>query len=164
MMKKVLIIMLFILTFLIASCTGKTIEERSFTYYDLTYGKFYIEVDQLIIDELDDIITLTMKYIASQAHTFSLDTLDYGKAGMMSAKIRYLENYLYSSDDVATLSEGGEVTFEINEKVFRNVQFSVSPFDEPMIIHTYPQGDYVICLYVDGSLLIETDLFININL
>ncbi len=163
-MKKTLIIILFLLTFLLSSCSGKMIEERSFTYYDLTYGKFYLEVDQLTINDLSDIITLTMKYTASQAHTFTLDTLDYGKAGMMSAEVRYLENVLYSSDDVRAINEGGKITFDINEKVFRNVQFSPTPFDDEIYATMYPNGDYVIWLYVDESFLIETDLVISVNL
>lgn len=164
MMKKGYMIIMVLWIFMLVSCTGKSIEERSFTYYDTTYGKFYLEVDSLLIDDLHDIITLTMKYTASQEHTFTLDTMDYGKAGMMHAELTYLDKNLYSSDDLPWITEGGSVTFEINEKVYRHVTFSMIPFDDTEIITAFPNGQYVLWLYVDESLSIETDIVIIIEI
>jgi hypothetical protein len=145
------------------SCSGQKIEERSFTYYDPIYGKFYLEIDRIVIDDLEDIVTLTMKYTATQAHTFILDTFDFGKAGMMRAELRHEDRVLYSSDDLSMRSEGGEVVFEINEKVFRNIQFSLTPFDDEIERLFFPSGEYRIWLYVDREFLVETDIIVTVD-
>ncbi len=164
MMKKGFMIIMVLGIFMLASCTGKSIEERSFTYYDATYGKFYLEVDALLIDDLHDIITLTMKFTANQEHTFTLNTMDYGKAGMMHAELTYLDKNLYSSDDLPWITEGGSITFEINEKVYRHVTFSMTHFEDTEFITAFPNGQYVLWLYVNGSYSIETDIVITIEI
>lgn len=163
-MKLGYIGLLITLSLFMIACSGKSIEERSFTYYDTMYGKFYLEVDRLVINDIDDVITLTMKFTSNQAQTFTLDTLDYGKAGMMLAELRNDSFTLYSSDDLEPKTLSGEVLFDFNEKVFRNIQFSPTPFDDTNNIERPPSGEYVIWLYVEGEFLVETDIVIDVNI
>jgi hypothetical protein len=93
---------------MLSSCAKQEMIDRSFTYFNED-GKYYVEVNVLELDDDQSILTVTVKWTPTRPIQYTLSTSAYGKAGLLSV--------------------------EINEKISRNILFSIYPFtmDEAVI-------------------------------
>lgn len=161
-MKKCLMLMIMLVSLLmLSSCATQEMIDRSFTYFNED-GKYYIEVNVLELDDDQSILTVTVKWTPTRPIQYTLSTSAYGKAGLLSVEIERQGFRLYSSDDVTLPEETYVINLEINEKISRNILFSIYPFtmDEAVI---FPSGFYVLSLYNRGVLVIQTTISVFIN-
>lgn len=160
-MKKYLIVLLVIMMVILSSCATQEMIDRTFTYFNED-GKYYVEVDRLELNDDHPILTVTVKWTPTRAIHHQLSTSVYGKAGLLSVTIKRQGFFLYSSDDVQLPEEDYVIDLDINEKISRNILFSIYPFtmDDAQ---PYPSGSYVLTLYNRDQLVIETTIFIFID-
>lgn len=161
-MKKYHILMIIIIgLILLSSCATEEMIDRSFTYFNED-GKYYVEVDVLVLDEHESMLTVTVKWTPTHHIQYTLSTSAYGKAGLLTVEIEGQGFRLYSSDDVILPEETYVINLEINEKISRNILFSIYPFTQDEAI-TFPSGSYVLSLYNREELVIQTTISVFVN-